>query len=172
MSKIYAVILVLALGLFSPLVYAEDAAEVVTPDAVAEVVVELEDVDSDLVVEPEDSEAPSEPAEGESGVPPVDGELDTDEEALGLLGDLLSAVLSGEWVLAFALLIMLLVFALRRFGVLSKVSGRALPFVSAGVGLGIGFAAAVVAGATLLPALLAGVASGLAASGLWDLLAG
>jgi hypothetical protein len=181
--RMFNVLLMVCALFFASFAFASDVTEVV-PESEPAVEAPTEDV---APSESAPDEVPVEDTEGEpetapvaepevvedvSVVPPVQGELETDAEALSAVGELVGAVMRGEWMLAFALLVMLVVFVLRKFGVLGRVSTRALPFVSASVGLLVGFAAAALAGAALLPALFAGVASGLAASGLWDLLAG
>lgn len=77
-----------------------------------------------------------------------------------------SAAHGGQWLLLVALGISLVVALARRLGLLSRVPDHYLPIVSAVFGGASAFAAAVVAGQSPVSAAIAGVLSGLGATGL------
>jgi hypothetical protein len=174
MTRIMMILaMVLMLG-FAPMAFGEDATAPVPEPTTGEVVVDVDEDGSADVDESTDTDVSDEAdvvldeETVETGVDPLDGELATDEEAAEALSALFTALLNGEWLVVFALLIMLVVFALRKFGVLDRVRRRNIPYVPLTLGLLLGVATALLGGVALVPALLAGLTAGLAAVGLWD----
>jgi hypothetical protein len=93
------------------------------------------------------------------------------EQALGLLPALMAAIRSGNWAVVASLGIMLAIYLLRMFVLPKlKVSASKLPYISAGVGILIAFAANLGAGQSWIAALLSGLTMGAAASGFWSLI--
>ena len=98
-------------------------------------------------------------------------EVETDEEAVEAAGELINAIQTKHWGLAIGLGLTLLVFVLRKVKVLSKVPSKALPWVTAVLGiLGYMAAAFMSDGANLTDAALGGLMTGAAAVGLWEML--
>jgi len=103
------------------------------------------------------------------GLEPAD-EIESDEEALIAAKDLYSALQQKHWALALGLGLSLLVFALRRAKLLDKVPNKALPWVTAGLGiLSYVVAALMSEGASIPDALLGGASAGVTAVGLWEM---
>lgn len=133
---------------------------------------------ADEVAAPEDAEEGDEPgdepgADDEEADEKVDGpaEIESDEEAMDTVSQLVAAAKEGHWSLVVAFSIMLLVYLLNRFGVASKLGQKAVPWVAAGTGV-LGYVAAylMVEGATIVDGVTNGVMAGAAAVGLWELL--
>lgn len=130
---------------------------------------------ADEVAAPEDAEEGDEPAANgdEKADEKVDGpaEIESDEEAMDTVSQLVAAAKEGHWSLVVAFSIMLLVYLLNRFGVASKLGQKAVPWVAAGTGV-LGYVAAylMVEGATIVDGVTNGVMAGAAAVGLWELL--
>jgi hypothetical protein len=81
--------------------------------------------------------------------------------------EIFTAVKSGNWGLAAALALMLVVYAARLF-LLPKMNPQAVPLVVAFLGVIGGIASALSAGAPVLSAVLMGLFVGAAASGMWE----
>jgi hypothetical protein len=97
-------------------------------------------------------------------------EIKTDEEAVEAAGELINAIQQKHWGLAVGLGLTLLVFGLRKVKVLAKVPAKALPWVTAVLGvLGYVAAALMVDGADLMDAAMGGLMTGAAAVGLWEM---
>ncbi|HUW59283.1 MAG TPA: hypothetical protein VMZ92_21800, partial [Planctomycetota bacterium] len=97
-------------------------------------------------------------------------EIKSDEEAVEAVGGLLKAIQTKHWGLAVGLGLSLLVFGLRKAKVLAKVPAKALPWVTAVLGV-VGYVAAamMVEGADLMDAAMGGAMTGAAAVGLWEM---
>lgn len=98
----------------------------------------------------------------------------TIEDAPGLVSTLVQAVKDKNWQLVVAMAIMLLVVLvntiLLRFGVLTdEMRKKALPWLSAATGCLVLTASTLLAGGSWLDAILAGLVTGSAAIGLWEL---
>lgn len=138
-------------------------AETVVSDAVDTVVTEGVSVEGDPMV---DAVPATEPIV--VVVQPL-----TDEEVGETVGLLKKAFNSGTWPVVVGLVIMLLVWAVRRFALktISERWKKATPWVAAGLGLlsCVGISLSV---GTMLwwRALIDGLVSGLLASGLWELI--
>ena len=83
---------------------------------------------------------------------------------------LFKAIQQKHWGLALGLGLSLLVFGLRRMKVLAKVPAKALPWVTALLGV-IGYvtAALMADDADLMSAAIGGASTGIAAVGLWEM---
>jgi hypothetical protein len=90
------------------------------------------------------------------------------DQALGFLPTVLSFFKNGQWLLLGASLTLVLVFAIKKY-LLAKwnVPSGVVPFISAGLGIAVGVAGAVLGGASPQAALLA-VLSGPLASAMWS----
>jgi len=98
-------------------------------------------------------------------------EIESDEEAVETAKGLYNALQQKQWALALGLGLSLLVFGLRRTGVLNKVPSKALPWVTAAFGvLSYVIAALMAEGASIPDALLGGATAGATAVGLWEML--
>lgn len=98
-------------------------------------------------------------------------EIESDKEAVEAAKGLYGALQQKQWALALGLALSLLVFGLRRTGVLNKVPAKALPWVTAGLGvLSYVIAALMAEGASIPDALLGGATAGVTAVGLWEML--
>jgi len=116
--------------------------------------------------EPKAEEAKAEEAKAEEPK-----EIETDEEAVEAAKDLITAIHEKHWALVIGLGLSLLVFILRKVKVLAKVPKKALPWVTAALGIMTYVAAALMAeDANLSDALLGGAMAGAAAVGLWEML--
>jgi hypothetical protein len=98
-------------------------------------------------------------------------EIKTDEEAVGVVNQVVGAAKEGKWGLVAGLVIMLLVYGIRRVGLLSKVPAQWIPWVAAGLSI-VGYIAGalMVDGATIVDALVGGFTVGASAAGLWEML--
>lgn len=97
-------------------------------------------------------------------------EVETDEEAVAAAGELITAIQEKHWALALGLGLSLLVFGLRKVKVLAKVPKKALPWVTAVLGIVTYVAAALMTdGANVTDALWGGAMTGAAAVGLWEM---
>lgn len=94
-------------------------------------------------------------------------EPQSNAEAVKVLAEVYQAVKGGNWGLAAALIVMLLVYAARAF-FLPKLNPAALPLVTQVLAVAGGIASALAAGAPLLSTVLTGLFVGAAASGLWE----
>lgn len=96
--------------------------------------------------------------------------IETEEEAVEAAKDLYTAIRSGHWPLAVGLGIMLILFVVRKTGVLNKVPKNAMPWVAAVIGIASYIALALTTdGANVWEALSSGFMSGAAAVGFWEL---
>lgn len=104
---------------------------------------------------------------GTEGTP---AEIETDEEAVAAVGDLMGALQDKNWALALGLGLSLLVFGLRKVGVLKKVPSKILPWVTAAIGV-VGYIAVALMteGADIGDAVVGGATTGIAAVGLWEM---
>lgn len=94
----------------------------------------------------------------------------TDADLLGDGKEVVSLFRSQEWALGISALIMLGLALLRRFRVLDRIPSKYVPWVSACLGLLLALGDALSTGGALTAnRILMGLASGLAASGLWGL---
>ena len=97
-------------------------------------------------------------------------EIETDEEAVSAAQDFATAIGQKHWALALGLGLSLLVFGLRKVKVLAKVPSKALPWVTAALGIVTYVAAALMTdGASITDALWGGAMTGAAAVGLWEM---
>jgi hypothetical protein len=126
---------------------------------VADIVeVEVSDVDIAEVVEAVEAEVIEVPEE----VP------ETLDEAEEVFMALLATGKAGKWSIFGGLVIMLLVFGLRKW-VFKALSGQALAWTSALVGMAAYIALALVTGTSPVTAIFTGLTTGAMASGLWEL---
>jgi hypothetical protein len=102
----------------------------------------------------------------EAVTPAVDPKTVTEVVELGK--QLIDAAQGGEWGLAIAFGLMIAIWVVRRF-FLKSVKASLLPWVAAGLGVLAGISAAVAGGVEWLPAIMQGVFTGTAASGLYSL---
>ena len=102
----------------------------------------------------------------EAVAPAVDPKTVTEVVELGK--QLIDAAQGGEWGLAIAFGLMIAIWVVRRF-FLKSVKASLLPWVAAGLGVLAGISAAVAGGVEWLPAIMQGVFTGTAASGLYSL---
>ena len=122
----------------------------------------------------EDSEVPGD--EGEATSTENEGDATEDaipesiEEAVDTGHALYDAIHSKNWTLVFAFSVMLLVFVVRKFGLLSKLPGHATVWVSVGIGVLVSVASGLISGLSVLDAVLNGAVIGLSGSGLWSAL--
>lgn len=126
-------------------------------------IVEVDAVTSEIVA---DAAAPSEESIVVIVQPSTDEEVG---ETIGLLG---KAFNSGTWPVIVGLVIMLLVWAVRRFALktISEKWKSATPWMAAGLGLLSCIGVSLSAGTMVWwRALIDGLVSGLLASGLWEL---
>lgn len=97
-------------------------------------------------------------------------EIETDEEAVEAAQGAYNALANRNWALGISFGLMLLVFILRKVKVLSKVPAKAVPWVTAVLGMaGYVAAALMTPGVSIGSALLEGAAAGAAAVGLWEM---
>ena len=92
----------------------------------------------------------------------------TTEEIVGIIGQLVAAAKGGHWALVAAFGIMVAVWALRKF-FWKSLPAKAIPWVAAGVGVLLSFAATLQGGASWTQAVVVGLVTGSAASGLWSM---
>lgn len=95
---------------------------------------------------------------------------DDPEEIILLVEQLINAAKGGNWQLFVGLLLTLIVWILRKFNVIAFLPDKAVPWVSAAIGM-VGFmGVALASGLDLTTALIQGFLTGAAAVGLWELL--
>lgn len=95
---------------------------------------------------------------------------DDPEEVILLIEQLINAAKGGNWQLFVGLLLTLLVWILRKVNVIAFLPDKAVPWVSAAIGM-VGFmGVALASGLDLTTALIQGFLTGAAAVGLWELL--
>ena len=98
-------------------------------------------------------------------------EIESDEEAVETAKSLYNALQEKQWALALGLGLSLLVFGIRRTGLMDRVPSKALPWVTTGLAVVSYVIAALMAeGASIPDALLGGATAGAAAVGLWEML--
>jgi len=116
-----------------------------------------------------EAEEPKEDAEGD--VAPTEEPEPTAEEMVEMGKGIVAAARSHEWALMLAGIIMLILSLARRFKLLAKLPTKAVPWVSAALGvlavLGDDLATG---GAITVSRLVQGLLAGLAASGAWGLI--
>lgn len=96
--------------------------------------------------------------------------IETDEEAVEAAQGLYAALQAKHWSLALGFGLALLVFVLRKVKVLAKVPAKALPWVTAALGI-VGYisAALMTDGVSMMDAVMSGFMAGAAAVGLWEM---
>ena len=92
----------------------------------------------------------------------------TDAEVIGVIGSFVKAVNSGDWTLVFAFGVMILIYLVRRLGLLDKLPADAVVWVSLAISVLGCAAAALIDGAAIGAAILQGVVLGLSSAGLWS----
>tara|TARA_Y100000034_G_scaffold115525_1_gene152777 strand:+ start:24236 stop:24745 length:510 start_codon:yes stop_codon:yes gene_type:complete len=115
----------------------------------------------------EGTETPEAPAEGEESAED-DGVPETVEEAVETGHSLYDAIHAKNWTLVFAFSVMILVFVVRKLGLLAKLPGHAVVWVSVGIGVLVSVASGLISGLSVLDAVLNGAVIGLSGSGLWS----
>jgi len=109
-------------------------------------------------------------AEAKSDEKSDDGVIETDEEAVEAAHGLVGAIQQKHWALALGLGLSLLVFGLRKAKVLAKVPSKALPWVTAALGIVGYIAVALQGGGDIMDAVWGGAVTGVAAVGLWEMI--
>jgi len=94
---------------------------------------------------------------------------ESDEEAVGLAVLLLQEVQAGNWSAVGALVLMILVFVVRKY-LWTSIAKDHIPFVVIGLGVAGNLGVALYAGADPVGATLSGLSVGLAAIGGWEVL--
>jgi len=92
------------------------------------------------------------------------------EEVILLVEQLINAAKGGNWQLFVGLLLTLIVWVLRKFNVISFLPDKAVPWVSAAIGMVGYMGVALASGLDLTTALIQGFLTGAAAVGLWEML--
>ena len=96
-------------------------------------------------------------------------EIQSDSQAVGVVGQMMEAGRSGKWNLVAALVLMLLVYGLKKKGMLNKVPAEHIPTVTLALGLASGLIPQLMAvHPDWLMGIVSGMGSGLGASGLWE----
>jgi hypothetical protein len=154
----------------------EEAPVEEAPVAIVDVKTEETLVDVvDKPIVPAIEEAPAVPAplpEGDvisQANPEIPTEIKTDAdmgEALGLAIDLAT---HGRWAMAVGLLLMILVYAARRFNLLAMVPKKAIPWITMGLGLTTAIAIALMTENGWSQALFSGLGGAVGSIGLWEL---
>ena len=148
--------------LSSPAAFAQDAPEEApTTEAAAPADAEPSEEGS------AESAEGSKDAEGSGGAVPVEEAAEASVETVSAFAD---AVQSKNWALALGLLLSLLVAFANKLGLKDKVGGKAVPWVTAGVGVAGAVGAALVAGISPFEAVSQGLIAGVAAIGGWEML--
>ena len=111
------------------------------------------------------AEAKAEEAEAEAK--PAEPETASEAWAIGKM--MIEAFKSKNWGLAVGLLLMLLVFVLRKTPLLAKVPTKAMPWVAAALGVVGTVSTGLASGVLWYEALIHGVFLGAAATGLWEM---
>jgi len=141
-----------------------------TPSApVAEEVLPESDVTDEGAATPTDEEATATETTDETTTATEPTAVpETEVEAIGMIGAFVKAVNDGDWTLVFAFGVMILIYLVRRLGLLDKLPTDAVVWVSLGVGVLGCTAAALIDGAALGAAILQGIVLGLSSAGLWS----
>lgn len=166
MKKFLVVLGVLSLTMFTSKAWAQDAG-VTDPAATVSPVVDA-DVVAPVVADPSPAVDVVAPVATVAPTAPVVTEPKTDAEALSMAGELITAAKSGHWVVFAGMLLMVIMYGFRRFGLDKKIPANALPWVTLGVGCVTSFAVAIANGKTLLQGLAMGFLISAAASLLWS----
>jgi hypothetical protein len=96
-------------------------------------------------------------------------EIQSDSQAADVVGQVMEAGRSGKWNLVAALVLMLLVYGLKKKGMLDKVPAEHIPTVTLALGLASGLIPQLMAAhPDWLMGIVSGMGSGLGASGLWE----
>lgn len=166
-----AIALFLSLFLVAPATsFAQEPPPKPTADAVeapkdAPAAVPAPDGDAEAALK-EAAEKPAEAVEkpaAEAKVP------ESPEEVGEVTTALVEAVKTGQWSIVAGLLILLLIWLGRKFKMLTRVPSKAVPWVSAGLGVAAYVGIALANGLELMPALTQGFAAGSQAVGLWEM---
>lgn len=132
-----------------------------------------EPVSETTVEEKASTEEKAPEAKTEEKAPAEEGktpEIQTDEEAVSSVKQVVGAAKEGKWALVAGISIMLLVFILRKMNVISKLPSKMVPWVAAGLSiLGYVSAALMVEGVAVTDALIGGFTNGASAVGLWEM---
>ena len=117
-----------------------------------------------------EEEASSSEEGSEEGATTEEGEgvPETIEEAVETGHELYGAIHSQNWTLVFSFSVMLLVFIIRKFGLLAKLPGHATVWVSVAIGVLVSVSSGLISGLSVLDAVLNGAIIGLSGSGLWS----
>lgn len=95
----------------------------------------------------------------------------TDQEAGGILGQMIDASKNGHWNVAAGLLVLLLVWLFNRLGLAAKVGSKFVPWVALVLGAITAVAVGLAQGVPLAGAVQAGLLNGALAVALWELVA-
>ena len=152
----------LSLILFAPTAFAQDAVD-------APEVVEVDVVEDAPVEVSEDGSA-----EGSAEAPAVviDSPTEVPETYDDVEDSVIALVAAGkaqEWAIFAGILLMILVWAARKF-VFTRVSGPVVPWATAATGTLAYVAIALATGVPVLSAIFTGFLTGATATGLWELL--
>jgi len=132
--------------------------------AVEEVITEAEEpTPEEEAVETTEDEATPEAEEGSE-----EAEASESDEVGNLFVSLADAIGTQNWPVALGVTLMILVFLANKVGLKDRVGGKLVPWVTIGVGVLSTAGVALAAGTEIAPAIIAGVASGLAAVGSWE----
>ena len=159
-----------------PIVPTEEAP---TPEAKEEPVVE-EAKEEPVAEKPKEEapvieEAPAEEPKLEEAVieeakPEVPTEIKTDAEMGEALGMVIDMAKQGKWMVAIGLLLMILVYAARRFKLLALAPKKAIPWITLGLGLTTSVAMALITEHGWMASLFTGIGGSVGSIGLWELL--
>lgn len=164
-NLLVALVALLMLGV-PAVTYAQDA----PPAKVAPVTEEAKPAPATEEAKPAPAKVAA-PAKDEKKVAaPAKAEPVTDENIGKQVGLLVEAVQAGKWSVAAGLLLSLLIWVVRKFGILDKLNKQVIPWAVAGVGILGYIAMALVSGLDWVTALQQGFAVGLQAVGLWEML--
>lgn len=94
-----------------------------------------------------------------------------DTESVDALTNLLvEAVRSEQWLVVAGVATTLIVLVIRRFGFLSQVPVKYMPWVATGVAIASSVGTSLISGVSLLSAVTQGILVGTAASGFWEMI--
>jgi hypothetical protein len=184
MRRFFSALLLSFLFLMTVPAYAQDAPDAATPAAVEGHAVEPGDDVPDAGAAPVGDAGAAAPAPAVDivpGTPEVTPAPDapsatdapsaptTDAEAVELVKDAVQAARDGSWPLFAGLVLFLIIFAANRFGLAKKVGRKAVPWVTAAVGVGGSLAIGLVGGVPVTEALMHGFFASAEAIALWEL---